>query len=184
VIGRYIQSDPIGLRGGLNTYGYVGANPLAFIDPLGLSEQCPKASDCEKTSDNWALKFSAYWGRGGALSFGRDQGQLFLRIGLGVGVGGGFKFYPDGSFPRSPTENCGCGARAFIGGSGSVGASFGPASAEYKGQAGWVVTQDCAGRPKVEYIEESKVDWSLRGRLGWGFSLGGGLNIVDLGMAQ
>ncbi|TKR34133.1 hypothetical protein FCE95_07670 [Luteimonas gilva] len=53
-IGRYLQSDPIGLVGGMNTYAYVGGNPMTRVDPAGLecNEKGCWVSDVERRAAN------------------------------------------------------------------------------------------------------------------------------------
>ncbi len=70
---RFMQTDPLGLDGGLNLYAYAGGNPVFFVDVLGLARMSPELAFAPR-SDNLMseAEYRAYQSQ-------QQQAQTFLR---------------------------------------------------------------------------------------------------------
>ena len=81
--GRFVTEDPA--RDGGNWYLYVGANPLGFVDPSGLSDIALNPGEwlSDPTGFQNPRMFPVYYGQGSWL---RGIKQFFQWLGLGTAV--------------------------------------------------------------------------------------------------
>lgn len=85
VLGRFLQVDPIGVRGGSNLYAYVGNDPLNWIDPLGFGSDS-SSSDTGSNNSPGPLRITVHpqYYSDALSDFGSGAGA-----GSGAGTGSG-----------------------------------------------------------------------------------------------
>jgi RHS repeat-associated protein len=72
--GRFLTPDPMQFGDGPNQFGYVGAQPLAFVDPLGLARKQVLDNLLQSPTDGYSAEDYRWHGIG--YAFGLAQGLI------------------------------------------------------------------------------------------------------------
>ncbi|WP_256777591.1 MULTISPECIES: RHS repeat-associated core domain-containing protein, partial [unclassified Stenotrophomonas] len=146
-VGRYAQSDPIGLAGGISAFAYAGGDAVSLIDPFGLHKQLGLGGSFTLAGPGLAsgsgaglgISIPEDWKKVGCYQL-YGTFQLNAMLGGGLYAGGGVSATGSksgGSLPPGLTTGVYRYAEVALGWGGSVGGSVQGSENLVEGSAGW-----------------------------------------------